>query len=89
MNPSRPDRPDWRWLEDTYWYVLPENLAALHAGGFSFEMAMSSGNMDRTAHWAYMAQTSPDKPSWASLPGVRISVPEMLDGIEPPRFAVP
>jgi hypothetical protein len=171
FNPS-----DWSWLQDTYWYVLPENLPALqfdtdnntltwvidqtvwHITGYrngyfwgvsatliqqgreqtpqrgpgskpicftmlgiitpegrvyltfipckatSFlsatigmgcaveyrknwrlEMQMSSGSDERTAHWAYMTRVQPGDPSWESLPGVGISVLEMLKGCEPPQ----
>lgn len=171
FNPS-----DWSWLQDTYWYVLPENLAALqfdpgnnaltwvidqtvwhitgyrngyfwgvsatliqeggeqvsqkgagsrpvcftmlgtitpegrvhltfipnltsssrsatigigraveYRNGWSLEMQMSSGSGERTAHWAYMVLVQPGDASWESLPGARISVPEMLEGCEPPQ----
>ena len=166
---------DWAWLENTFWYVLPENLPALQfdpdektltwvvdqtvwhitgyrngyfwgvsativqqpeeeperrvrarpvcfamlgtitpegrvhltfiidqassgrsatigigcaverRGKWSLEMQMSSGNNERTAHWAYMTQTLPGDSCWESLPGVGISVPEMLQGCEPPQ----
>jgi hypothetical protein len=55
-------------------------------GGWSLEMQMSSGSTERTAHWAHMVRTQPGDPSWASLPGLGLSVPEMLDGLNPPRF---
>ena len=174
--PSDSSPSDWSWLQDTYWYVLPENLPALqfdpdnntltwvidqtvwhitgyrdgyfwglsatltqqgqedppqhragssrvcftmlgtitpegqvhltfipskatssksatigigcaveHRNQWSLEMQMSSGNDERTAHWAYMSQTQPGEPSWESLPGVEISVPEMLKGCERPQ----
>ena len=54
-------------------------------GNWSLEMQMSSGNRKRTAHWAYMTQTQPGDPSWESLPGVGISVAEMLQGCESPQ----
>jgi hypothetical protein len=53
--------------------------------GFSLEMQMSSGTSTRTAHWAYMMPVRPGDPSWESLPGVGLSVPEMLEGSEPPE----
>lgn len=56
-----------------------------HAQGRSFEMQMSTGQRDRTAHWAWMVQTRPGDPSWDSLPGVGLSVPEMLEGTEAPE----
>ena len=37
------------------------------------------------AHWAYMVPVRPDDPSWHSLPGVGLSVPEMLEGLVPPE----
>jgi hypothetical protein len=171
FNPS-----DWSWLQDTYWYVLPENLPALqfdpddntltwvidqtvwqitgyrngyfwgvsatlvqqsreqtpqqgrdsnpvcytmlgtitpegqiyltfipcrtsssqsaimgigcaveYRKNWSLEMQMSSGNDERTAHWAYMTRVQPGDPSWKHLPGVGISVPEMLKGCAPPQ----
>jgi hypothetical protein len=52
---------------------------------WSLEMQMSSGDDKRTAHWAYMSRVEPGEPSWESLPGVEISVPEMLKGCEPPQ----
>lgn len=55
-------------------------------GGVAFEMQMSTGSSERTAHWAHMLQTKPGDPSWDSLPGVGLSVPEMLDGLEPPTI---
>lgn len=170
-------RSDWRWLQDTYWYVLPANLPALqlnsdndlltwvidqtvwHITGYRngyfwgvsatlilkdrekmaqhgpgsqpvcftmlgtitpegrihltfirdpkfssgaptigigravpyqndwrLEMQMSSGAGEQTAHWAYMARVQPDDPSWESLPGVGLSVPEMLSRCEPPQL---
>lgn len=175
-NHSNLSHSEWSWLEDTYWYVLPENLPALqfdpdnhtlswavdqtvwHITGYrngyfwgvaatliqqnegqtgkdsagsapvcftmlgtitpegrvhltfipceasssraatigigcaikfrnnwSLEMQMSSGNDERTAHWAYMSRVQPGDPSWESLPGVGISVPEILKGCEPPQ----
>lgn len=174
--PSDFNRSDWSWLQDTYWYVLPENLPALqfdpdddtlawvidqtvwhitrfqngyfwgvsstliqqgeqqslqqrdgsspvcftmlgtitpegqihltfipckasssrsatigmgcaveYRNNWSLEMQMSSGNDERTAHWAYMTRVEQGEPSWESLPGVGISVPEMLEGCEPPQ----
>ena len=169
------NRSDWSWLQDTYWYVLPEDLPALqldpedntltwvidqtvwhvtgygngyfwgvsatmirqsgetpqqepaslpicfsmlgtitpegrvhltfipsptassrsatigigcaveYRSGWSLEMQMSSGNDTRTAHWAYMVRVQPGDASWESLPGVGISVPQMLQGCEPPQ----
>jgi hypothetical protein len=173
-----PNRSDWSWLQDTYWYVPTENLSALqldpenntltwvvdqtvwhvtgydngyfwgvsatlirqsgeetaqqgpasrpvcfsmlgtitpegevhltfipsltsssrsatigigcavkHQSGWSLEMQMSSGNDTRTAHWAYMVRVQPGDASWESLPGVGISVPQMLQGCQPPQLS--
>jgi len=81
-------------------FVLDQSSAASSAtigigcaverrGKWSLEMQMSSGNNKRTAHWAYMTQTRPGDSSWEDLPGVGISVPEMLQGCEPPKLNVP
>ena len=51
-------------------------------------MQMSSGDRNRTAHWAYMLQTRPGEPSWDSLPGVGLSAPEMLEGTEAPQAPI-
>lgn len=171
------NRSDWRWLQNTYWYVLPGNLPALqldtdqdtlnwvidqtvwHITGYrngyfwgvsatliiqdaesslqqaptsqpvcftmlgtitpegrihltfirshqpssatptigigraipyrdawSLEMQMSSGADKQTAHWAYMTRVQPGDPSWESLPGVGLSVPEMLNRCKPPQL---
>ena len=51
-------------------------------------MQMSSGPATALAvHWAYMVQVAPGDPAWDSLPGVGISVPEMVDDLEPPEPA--
>lgn len=57
-----------------------------HEGQRTFEMQMSSmaSNSRLVAHWAYMMQTHEGEPSWESLPGLGISVDEMLAGIDPP-----
>ncbi|MBL8152471.1 MAG: hypothetical protein JNN15_21305 [Blastocatellia bacterium] len=52
---------------------------------FTFEMQMSSGKDTLTAHWAYMARVRPEDPAWNNLPGVNISVPEMLKRCKPPK----
>jgi hypothetical protein len=62
--------------------------AAEHRSGLSLEMQMSSGSDTRTAHWAYMARVKPGDSSWESLPGVGISVPQMLQGCEPPQMSI-
>jgi len=59
--------------------------AVPHGHGWSLEMQMSSGDRNRTAHWAYMVQTRPSEPSWDSLPGVGLSVSQMLEGSEAPE----
>lgn len=56
-----------------------------HRDGWSLEMQMSTGSGTRMAHWAYMVPVRPEDPAWTSLPGVGISVPEMLEGFEPPQ----
>jgi hypothetical protein len=61
--------------------------AIRHDDAWSLEMQMSTGMTDTLAHAAYMVRTSPSDPSWTSLPGVALSVPEMLDGLEPPSVA--
>jgi hypothetical protein len=62
--------------------------AVPHRDEWSLEMQMSSGNQERTAHWAYMVRVQPGDPSWDSLPGIGLSVPQMLAGLEPPHFAL-
>jgi hypothetical protein len=40
---------------------------------------MSSGPATvQVSHWAYMLQTSEGEPSWNSLPGVGVSVPDFI-----------
>jgi hypothetical protein len=60
--------------------------AVAHGEGWRLEMQMSSGSGVRTAHWAYMTAVRPGDPSWDSLPGVDVSVPQMLEGCDPPRL---
>lgn len=59
--------------------------AVPHQKGWSLEMQMSSGDRRETAHWAYMLQTRPGEPAWDSLPGVGLSVPQMLEDCEVPQ----
>jgi hypothetical protein len=59
--------------------------AVPHGHGWSLEMQMSSGDKNRTSHWAYMVQTRPGEPSWDPLPGIGLSVPQMLEGTEAPE----
>lgn len=57
---------------------------------WAFEMQMSTTLRTKTtAHWAYMIQVQPGDPDWDSLPGVGLSVPDMLDGLEPPAVEPP
>jgi hypothetical protein len=52
---------------------------------------MSTGPGARLAvfHWAYMARTEPGRRSWASLPGVGMSVPEFMQDCPPgPKLQV-
>lgn len=57
---------------------------------WAFEMQMSTDRLrSRVLHWANMVQTRPGEPSWERLPGLDLSVPEMLEGAAPPRFADP
>lgn len=53
-------------------------------GQIALEMQMSTGSLKRTAHWARMVQTRDGDPSWDSLPGIGLSVPAMLNGIDSP-----
>jgi len=57
-----------------------------HQSDWSMEMQMSSGTGKQTAHWAYMTRVQPGDPSWESLPGVGLSVPEMLGKCQPPQL---
>lgn len=45
----------------------------------SFEMQMSTGDQDRTAHWAHMVQVRPEDPAWAALPGFPMGVDEAME----------
>jgi len=47
-------------------------------GYWFFEMQMSSGVTDLTAHWALMAETKAGDTSWDQLPGTTYSVPDFL-----------
>lgn len=57
---------------------------AEYEGQPSFEMQMVSGTSSLTAHWAHMLQTREGEPSWESLPGVGVSVPDFLARAEGP-----
>jgi len=69
-------------LEDT---AVPQKPVP-QPGDWSLEMQMSSGTREETAHWAYMTPVKPGDPAWESLPGVALSVPDMLSQCQPPRF---
>lgn len=48
-------------------------------GQWTMENQMfTSGGSVQIGHWAYMVQTHPGLPSWNSLPGVGVSVPDFL-----------
>jgi hypothetical protein len=48
-------------------------------GQWTMENQMfTPGGTIQIGHWAYMVQTHPGLPSWNSLPGVGVSVPEFL-----------
>ena len=48
-------------------------------GQWKIEPQMSTGpERFQVIHWAYMTQSQPDQPSWQSLPGVGVSIPEFL-----------
>jgi hypothetical protein len=59
--------------------------AVLRKRTWSFEMQMSSGSSTQTAHWAYMMPIEPNNSDWNSLPGVGLTVPEMLQGCPAPQ----
>lgn len=63
----------------------------LRAGEWLMENQMSSGPnaLIQIGHWAYMAQTRPDQASWQSLPGIGLSVPELLGQCPPGPQLVP
>ncbi len=44
-----------------------------------FEMQMSTGITELTAHWSYMFQTEEGDASWDKLPGVDYSVPAFME----------
>ena len=56
-------------------------------GGWGFEMQMSTERIgSRVLHWATMVQTIPGEPSWDQLPGLTLSVPQMLEGATYPSL---
>jgi hypothetical protein len=64
--------------------------AVSHGTEWSLEMQMFTGSSAQTnAHSATMVRVRPDDPSWSSLPGIGLSVPEMLEGLEPPEVEPP
>lgn len=57
-------------------------------GQWAFQMQMSTGaGGTQLLHWANMLQTKVGEPSFAKLPGVNYSVPDMLDGASYPTFS--
>lgn len=57
------------------------------AGQWVFEMQMSTDRLnERVLHWANMVRIQEGDPRWGALPGVGLSVPEMLEGAKPPSF---
>jgi len=56
-------------------------------GEWVFQMQMSTpAGGGQLFHWANMRQTKPGEPSFAKLPGVNYSVPDMLEGASYPAF---
>jgi hypothetical protein len=57
------------------------------AGQWAFQMQMNTpAGSNQIFHWANMMQTKEGEASWDKLPGVKYSVPEMLDGASYPQF---
>jgi hypothetical protein len=57
------------------------------AGAWTFEMQMSTDRVDnRLLHWAHMVETHEGEASWNQLPGLGLSVPQMLEGVVYPSF---
>ena len=55
--------------------------------GWGFEMQMSTDRLRaRVLHYATMVQTRPGEPAWDALPGIGLSVPQMLEGAVYPTF---
>lgn len=53
--------------------------------GWAFEMQMSTDRLRaRLIHWADMLPIRPEDPDWDALPGVGLSVPDLLDGARYP-----
>ncbi|HTQ81603.1 MAG TPA: hypothetical protein VMM92_16525 [Thermoanaerobaculia bacterium] len=55
------------------------------AWSFGMQMSTERGN-DRLLHWAQMIETHEGDASWSQLPGLDLSVPQMLSGAVYPRF---
>ena len=54
---------------------------------WTFEMQMSTERGDnRVLHWANMVETREGEASWNHLPGLDLSVPQMLEGAIYPHF---
>lgn len=54
---------------------------------WTFEMQMTTERGDnRVLHWANMVQTREGEASWDQLPGLELSVPQMLEGATYPSF---
>ena len=54
---------------------------------WAFEMQMSTDRGDnRLLHWANMVEAHEGEASWNQLPGLDLSVPQMLAGAVYPRF---
>ena len=51
---------------------------------FEMQMSTTAPSGDVLVHWAHMLRVGPDDPEWESLPGVGLSVEQMLAGAEPP-----
>lgn len=56
------------------------------AWAFQMQMSTASGGK-QLLHWANMMQTRAGDASWEKLPGVDLSVPQMLEGAVYPQFA--
>ena len=52
---------------------------------FAMQMSTERGK-NRLLHWANMVETRPGEASWDQLPGLDVSVPQMLAGAAYPHF---
>jgi hypothetical protein len=50
----------------------------MHDGGWSMENQMSTGTHQQVTHWAYMVQCHPEDPCMRRLPGLDISLPQLI-----------